>query len=80
MKSLFNIILLITLCMTLNPVFATNSDLDEQENKISEEGDFQRESYTRELKKGKKKKGDRNVKVQPNKEYAENIILDLDKK
>ncbi|MBI3590539.1 MAG: hypothetical protein HY094_04065 [Candidatus Melainabacteria bacterium] len=36
-------------------------------------------AFLKEQKKGKKKKGERNVKVQPSKEDDENIIMYLDK-
>ena len=86
MKKLFYITLLVLLCSTLNPVFANDPNkLDSDDNGTT---DFQREVSTREInideatlekrKNSKKKKGQRNVKVQPSKEEDENIILELD--
>jgi hypothetical protein len=81
MKKIVYLTLLFTLCLVFNPAFANDPDspdIDEEDYAISEEKSSLRESHTRELKKQKKKKGKRNVTVQPSKEDDENIILELD--
>ena len=75
MKNLFHIILLIIFCIGLSPVFAD----DEISNDDSVTDDSDKEVSLKIRKKDKKKKGERNVKIQPNKEDDENIILELDK-
>ena len=82
MKNLFNIILLITLCIGLTPVFADDNDELNDDETIG----LKREASVKEIntddkarKASKKKKGERNVKVQPSKEDDENIILELDR-
>ena len=80
MKSLFHISLLIMFCIGFSPAFASDPDTN-VEIDIDDAIDptFFRESTTRELKKDKKKKGKRNVKIQPSKEDDKNIILELDR-
>ena len=80
MKKLFNIILLITLCIGFTPAFADVDDNDISNTDESITDDTQEtKSFLKEKKKNKKKKGERNVKVQPSIEDDENIILELDR-
>ena len=70
-------------CMVLSPAFANddNEDLstDEETDTVTKDEAQDKESILKDRKKGKKKKGERNVKVQPGKEDDENIILELDR-
>ena len=83
MKKLLHIVLSFMFCMVLSPVFANddNEDLntDEESDTVTKDEAPDKESILRDRKKGKKKKGERNVKVQPDKEDDENIILELDR-
>ena len=76
MKRLFYTLLLITLCIAL-PAFANGDEISNPDDSMTEGQD--KETVLKAQKKNsKKKKGQRNIKVQPNKEDDENIILELD--
>ena len=76
MKNLFHTLLLVTLCIAL-PVFANDDEISNPDNSMIEDQD--KETILKAQKKNnKKKKGQRNVKVQPSQEDDENIILELD--
>ena len=88
MKKLFHVISIIIFCMLINPVFANDAD----ESDDNETTNLKRESSVKEIdnsddgkttsgkrNNSKNKKGERNVKVQPNKKEDENIILELDR-
>jgi len=74
------------LCMVLNPAFADDTDESNDNDEITS---LKREALVKEVnidekatlekrKSSKKKKGARNVKVQPSQEDDKNIILELD--
>ena len=85
MKKLYHIILLIVFCIVLNPAFAkdyeisnhSDSGIDDQDSDQADEQD--KEVFLKDRKKDKKKKGERNTKIQPSDEDDANIILELDK-
>ena len=76
MKNIFHTLLLITLCISL-PAFADDDEILNPDDSMTEGQDKETVLKTQK-KNSKKKKGQRNVKVQPNKEDDENIILELD--
>lgn len=80
MKKIYQIILSGLLCIVFCPAFASDTEDSDKNNTTSvEEVDTNDgDSNFKERKKSKKKKGARNVKVQPNEEDDENIILELD--
>ena len=81
MKKIFYIVFLITFCMVHNSSFANEDEVlpDEQNSdEITNNEALDKESFLKDRKKHKKKKGERNVKVQPSQEDDENIILELD--
>ena len=69
-------------CVVINPAFAGDIDVNVDDLLDTDESvtlDAQDKSlFLKEQKKHKKKKGERNVKVQPSKEDDDNIILELD--
>ena len=86
MKKLYHIIiLLIVFCIVLNPAFAKDYEISNHSDSVindqdSDQADEQdNEVFLKDRKKDKKKKGERNTKIQPNKEEDENIILELDR-
>ena len=64
--------------MLINPVFANDSEKSNDDD-LDTENVQDKKSSLKEQKKSKKKKGERNVKVQPDKEDDKNIILELDR-
>ena len=85
MKKLYHIILLIIFCIVLNPAVAKDYDISNHSDSVIDDQDSDQadeqdnEVFLKDRKKDKKKKGERNTKVQPSKEDDENIILELDK-